>query len=87
LNLVLKRRSIPTVAQSELWVRTSMFHDPRRRSWPYEPTRLEVLATRLGIGDEELRELLRDEIQRRLRERGDAWKQVDETLEKRANGR
>ena len=39
--------------------------EPRRRSWPYEPTRLEIIATRMGIDDEDLRELLRDEIERR----------------------
>ena len=38
---------------------------PRRRSWPYEPTPLEVLATRIGIEDEDFRQLLCDEIQRR----------------------
>ena len=48
--------------------------EPRRRSWPHEPTRLEILATRMGIDDEALRALLQGEIQRRLRERGEAWR-------------
>jgi hypothetical protein len=74
------------VAQTELWM-SANFWQPPYRSWPHPPTELEVLATRMGIGDEELRELLRDEIQRRLRERGEAWEKLDRTLEKRANSR
>jgi hypothetical protein len=53
------------------------------RSWPGPPSSLEQLATRLGIDDEQLRELLRDEIQRRLRERGEAWEKLDRVLDKR----
>jgi hypothetical protein len=56
------------------------------RSWPGPPSELEVMARRAGVGDEELRELLRDEIQRRLRERGEAWERLDNRLEKRENG-
>jgi hypothetical protein len=44
------------------------------------------VAEELGLEDDELRQYLRDEIQRRRRERGDAWKQLEETLEKRENG-
>jgi hypothetical protein len=63
------------------------FWQPSRRSWPHEPTRLEVLATRAGLDDEELRALLEQVVQHRLRERGEAWAKLDTTLEKRANGR
>jgi hypothetical protein len=42
---------------------------PRRRIWPHESTPLEVLATRAGISDEELCGLVRNEIDRRSRER------------------
>ena len=59
------------MAQTELWMSPN-FWQPPRRSWPWPPTRLEVLANRLGIDDEELRELLKGEVQRRLRERGAA---------------
>jgi hypothetical protein len=51
------------------------------------PTRLELLAVEIGLDADALRDRLRGEIQRRRRERGDAWKQLDETLEKRENGR
>jgi hypothetical protein len=37
----------------------------------------------MGIDDEELRELLQGEIQRRLRERGEAWETLDRRLEMR----
>ena len=50
-------------------------------------TRLEALAAEIGMDAETYRELLRDEIQRRRRGRAHAWKQLDETLEKRASGR
>lgn len=46
----------------------AFFGQPRRRSWPIEPTRFETLATRVGIEDEALRELLRRLIADRLRE-------------------
>ena len=70
------------MTQSEL--RLPMFSiEPRRRSWPYAPTRLEILATRTGIDDEALRALLEGEIQRRLRERGEAWNMLYRTLEMR----
>ena len=49
------------------------------------PTRLEALAVELGLDPDALRDRLRVEVQRRLRGRGDAWKQLDETIEKRAN--
>jgi hypothetical protein len=60
--------------------------DSRRRSWPHEPARLEMLATRSGLADDELRAVLEREIQRRRRERGDAWERLDRTLEMRENG-
>ena len=56
-----------------------------RRSWPAEPTRLEVLATRAKLDDEELRALLHAAILQRRRERGAAWEKLDRTLENRAN--
>lgn len=64
-------------------MRADFFWAPPRRSWPHPPTRLEQLAVRAGMGDEDLRALLHDAIQRRLREKGDAWKQLDETIEQR----
>ena len=51
-----------------LWM-SSNFTEQRRRSWPHGSTPLEVLATRAGITDEELRDLLRAEIDRRARAR------------------
>lgn len=68
-----------------IWASDNFGWAPPYRSWPHPPTELEVLATRMGIGDEELRELLRDEIQRRLRERGAAWEKLDNRLEKRSS--
>jgi hypothetical protein len=53
---------------------------------PPPPTRLELIAEKLAVDPDEYRLWLEDEIQRRLRARGDAWKQLDETLEKRASG-
>jgi hypothetical protein len=50
------------------------------------PTELELLAGELGVEPDMFRDRLRDEVQRRRREIGHAWKQLDETLEKRANG-
>ena len=41
------------------------FSEPRRRSFPHEATSLEILATRVGIDDEELRLLLQCEIEHR----------------------
>jgi hypothetical protein len=59
----------------------AVFWQRPRRSWPYTPTSLEVLATRAGLDDDdELRELLGREIQRRRRERGEAWDALDKTL-------
>jgi hypothetical protein len=43
------------------------FWQPPRRSWRWPPTQLEIIAARIGVDDEELRELLRGEILRRLR--------------------
>jgi hypothetical protein len=54
---------------------------------PSSPTRLEALAAELGMDADSYRDLLRNEVQRRRRERGDAWNQLDETIAKRANGR
>lgn len=64
---------------------------------PYYPfTRLQVLADDLydalpGLNsverEEWLRAYLRREIQRRRREVGESWRSLDETLEKRENGR
>ena len=41
------------------------FFQPPYRSWPHPPTDLERMAARMGIDDEDLRELLREEIERR----------------------
>jgi hypothetical protein len=41
-------------------------------------------ANAAGMDDEELRSLLHDAVQERLRERGAAWERLDTTLEKRA---
>ena len=41
---------------------------PPYRSWPYEMTRLERLAHRAGMSDEELRLRLIEEIERRQRD-------------------
>ena len=38
---------------------------PPRRSWPYGPTPLELLAARAGLDDEELRDYLHSEIAER----------------------
>jgi hypothetical protein len=48
---------------------SSNFWQPPRRSWPYPPTKLEVLATRAGLDDEDLRRLITQEIERRRLER------------------
>jgi hypothetical protein len=51
------------------------------------PTELQMLPARARRAeDDELRQRLRDEIQRRLREKGEAWEKLDRTIEKRANG-
>jgi hypothetical protein len=75
----------PVVAQSELWLRGGYWQQPPRpyRSWPHPMDRLERIAFRLGINDDELRELLRDAIQQRLRENGLAWEKLDRVLEMR----
>jgi hypothetical protein len=65
-------------ASSNFWV-------PPYRSYPHPPTQLEQLASRLGISDEDLRASLREQIQRRLRERGAAWEALDNRLDKRAD--
>jgi hypothetical protein len=44
---------------------------------------LEVIATRAGLTDAELRALLERQIQRRRRERGEAWDKLDRVLEMR----
>jgi hypothetical protein len=41
------------------------FEPPRRRSWPWPATRLEVIAARAGLDDEQLRALLYAEVERR----------------------
>jgi len=87
LNLCTGRRRIPFVTQSELWMSSNFWTTPRRRSWTWQSTRLEVLATRAGLDDRELRDLLEREVQRRLRVRGGAWDRLDETLAKRENAR
>ena len=70
------------MAQVELWY-SGDFWQPPYRNYPHPPTRLEVLAARMGIDDEELRQLLHDEVQRRRRERGGAWERLDHMLDKR----
>lgn len=79
------------MAQSELWLSGSYWQEPPRpcRSFPWPASRLEVLAARVGVSDTQLREHLQHEVQARLRRRGDAWKNLDSTLEarQRRNGR
>jgi hypothetical protein len=48
---------------STFWSSPNFFQ--LRRSWPHPPTELERIAARMGIDDEDLRQLLRDEIERR----------------------
>jgi hypothetical protein len=49
------------------------FWQPPRRSWPYPPTELERIAFRLGVSDEDLRQLLRAEVdRRRVAQNGDS---------------
>ena len=50
------------------------------------PTQLEELAEQLGVDADVFSARLREEVQRRRRERGVAWAQLDETLAKRENG-
>ena len=40
---------------------------PPERHWPFDATRLEILAFRSGLADDELRDWLRDEVDARLR--------------------
>jgi hypothetical protein len=49
------------------------------------PSRLELLALELGVDPDTFRDRLRDEVQRRLREKGEAWEKLDRTIEKREN--
>jgi FKBP-type peptidyl-prolyl cis-trans isomerase (trigger factor) len=58
------------------------FWVPSYRSWPHPPTELEQLAARLGISDEELRASLREQIQRRRRERSEVSETLERTLDK-----
>jgi hypothetical protein len=51
------------------------------------PTELELLAEELGLDADTFRDHLRDEVQRRLREKGEACHKLDVALEKRTNGR
>jgi hypothetical protein len=51
--------------------------------WPHPTSGLEQWAARMGIDDEELRQFLHDEIQRRLRAHSDKWKKLDATIEER----
>ena len=48
----------------KFWSPPNFFQAPYR-SWPHPPTELERIAAKWGIDDEDLRQLLRDEIQRR----------------------
>jgi hypothetical protein len=66
------------IADSDEW------SQPRRRSWPYAPTRLERLAEKEGVDPDLFRWLLADAIQERLCTRGRAWEALDNRLEKRA---
>lgn len=78
---------IQTIAGSSFIFGSSSFWVSPRRSYPYGPTKLEILAARAGLDDEELRLLLEREVQRRRREVGESWDKLDVTLEKRENGR
>jgi len=59
--------------------------EPRRRSWPGPPTKLERIAERAGIDGDEYRLLLSEAIQARRREVGAAWEALDKRLDKRAD--
>jgi hypothetical protein len=55
----------------------------QRRSWPGPVTKLERIAAKAGLEGDEYRDLLWTAIQRRRRERGEAWEKLDRTLEMR----
>jgi hypothetical protein len=66
-----------------IWMSENFLAEPRRRSWPGPVTRLEQLAEAAGIDGDEYRMLLAEAVQARLRERGDAWRNLESTLEER----
>jgi hypothetical protein len=63
-----KRRLWAVASDGRLWVSAAHFWQTPRRSWPWPSAQLERLAAKLGIDAEQLRALLRDAIQQRLRE-------------------
>jgi hypothetical protein len=75
------RRRIPSEVQSE-W-HSENFSQPTSPA----PTELQCLAEALGVDEDAFREYLRSAIQARLREKGEAWKQLDETIAERERRR
>jgi len=82
-----EQSGVGKIAGSDVLWGSDNFWQPPYRSYPHPPTELEQMASRLGIDDDEFRALIHDAIQRRLREKGEAWDKLDRTLEMRANGR
>jgi hypothetical protein len=85
---VAKRRQVVSIGpvSGTIWASENFLAEPRRRSWPGPPTKLERIAERSGIDGEEYRLLLADAIQARRREVGAAWERFDNLLDKHANG-
>jgi len=83
---VAKRQTLVSFPGGEgyMWASENFVVEPRRRSWPYEPTNLERLAEAAGIDGNEYRLLLAEAIQARRRVRGAAWERLDNRFEKRA---
>ena len=83
-----KRRQVVSAGPvaGTVWATDEFLPEPRRRTWPYAPTKLERLAEAAGIDGDEYRLLLAEAIQARRRERGAAWERFDNLLEKRATG-
>jgi hypothetical protein len=81
-----RRQAVPGPIDGVIWMSSNFFEEPKRRSWPGPVTRLERIAERAGLNGDEYRMLLREAIQARLREKGEAWERLDRTLEMRENG-
>ena len=80
-----KRRQVVSAGPvaGTVWATDDFLPEPRRRSWPYAPTKLERLAEAAGIDGDDYRLLLAEAIQARRRERGSAWEGLERTLHKR----
>jgi hypothetical protein len=77
---VQEQRRIPSEVQSE-------WHSENFAATSPAPTELQMLAEELGVDEDAFREYLRSAIQARLREKGEAWKQLDETIAERERRR